>query len=272
MTDGPAPSIAACTPTITALMGIAPPALCRAEPLPAVTAALAQLAAGGQVDRCLVYAPDAVGASLRHRYPADFELVSRHAPLEIELRAELPSKTPVCFASMFTGAGPEQHGIRQYEKPVLACDTLFDALLRAGKHVAIVTVRDSSIDYIFRQRELDLFSEDYDPQVTARALELFARDEHDFILVYHQEYDDTLHRATPFCDEALRAFRRHLASFAELAEAAAEHWRRHTWAIAFSPDHGAHVDPDSGKGTHGSDLPDDLEVRHFWGLFAPAAS
>jgi hypothetical protein len=37
---------------------------------------------------------------------------------------------------------------------VLACDTVFDALVRAGKKVAIVAVRDSSIDLIFRDLKL----------------------------------------------------------------------------------------------------------------------
>jgi hypothetical protein len=186
----------------------------------------------------------------------------------VQLRAELPSKTPVCFASMFTGAAPAAHGIRQYDKPVLTCDTLFDTLLSAGRRVAIVAVKDSSIDLIFRQRELDHFSEDYDPEVTARTLALLEQNEHHFILAYHQEYDDTLHRTTPFGAEALEAARRHVAAFAELADAARECWRDHSHAIAFTPDHGAHIDPESGQGTHGLDLPDDLDVWHYWGLGA----
>ena len=144
--------------------------------------------------------------------------------------------------------------------------------MKSRGRVAIVTVRDSSIDLIFRQRELDHFSEDYDPEVTARTLALIERDVHHFILAYHQEYDDTLHRTTPFCDETLAAARRHVASFAELADAARMHWRDSCYAVAFTPDHGAHVDEGTGRGTHGSSLPDDLDVWHYWGLGAPAAS
>lgn len=268
MTDTSAPSIAACTPTIAALLGADPPALSAMQPLASVIEAARRICGGEPLQRCLIYAPDAVGAVLRRRKLVDFEPVVSRAPIEVQLRAELPSKTPVCFASMFTGAAPERHGIRQYEKPVLTCDTLFDALLRAGRRVAIVTVRDSSIDHIFRQRELDHFSEDYDPEVTARALALLEQGEHDFILAYHQEYDDTLHRTTPFCDAALAAARRHVAAFAELADAARKCWRDHCYAVAFTPDHGAHVDADTGRGTHGSDLPDDLDVWHYWGLCA----
>ena len=39
---------------------------------------------------------------------------------------------------MYTGAQPEVHGIRKYEKPVIRIDTLWDALVRAGKKAAIV--------------------------------------------------------------------------------------------------------------------------------------
>jgi predicted AlkP superfamily phosphohydrolase/phosphomutase len=71
-----------------------------------------------------------------------FREVVSFAPIEISLQSVTPPKTPVCFASLFTGAAPDQHGIRKYEKPVLKCDTLFDALIRAGKRGAIVAVRD----------------------------------------------------------------------------------------------------------------------------------
>jgi len=122
------------------------------------------------------------------------------------------------------------------------------------------------------QRELDHFSEDYDPEVTARTLALLERDEHHFILAYHQQYDDTLHRTTPLGSEALAAARRHVDAFAELADAAREHWRDRSYALAFTPDHGAHVDEETGRGTHGSDMPDDLDVWHYWGMGAPATS
>src|SRR5258706_14345046 len=65
-----------------------------------------------------------------------------------------------------------QHGIKRYERPVLSCDTIFDALARAGKKVAIVAVRDSSIDLIFRERPIDYFSPTYD---AARRYEAFKR-------------------------------------------------------------------------------------------------
>lgn len=57
----------------------------------------------------------------------------------------MPSVTPVCFASMYSGVMPEIHGIMRYEKPVLKIKTVFDALAAAGKRCAIVSTEGDSI-------------------------------------------------------------------------------------------------------------------------------
>jgi hypothetical protein len=257
--------IAAVTATVCALLGVAPPALARHGPLQAV---LEEARARGvePVERCLIYAPDALGDWLYRRHMEAFAPVEQRAPLALLLRSVYPPKTPVCFASMFTGALPEDHGIRQYERPVLRVDTLFDALLRAGKRVAIVAVQGSSMDMIFRERALDYFPEPYDREVEARALELLERDQHDLIVVYQQAYDDALHRTTPESGEALQALRGHVATFGRLAEAFDRHWAGYDRALFFTPDHGGHVDPATGRGTHGEASREDMWVRHFVGV------
>jgi hypothetical protein len=167
---------------------------------------------------------------------------------------------------MFTGAPPEAHGIRAYERPVLECDTLFDALIRSGKRPAIVSVKDASADIIFRGREMEYYSEPADGEVTVRAMDLIESDGHDLMLVYHQEYDDILHESEPFGRSALAAAGRHVEAFAELAALARECWAGRSGLVIFAPDHGAHVDPGTGRGTHGDDIPEDMEVLHFFGF------
>jgi hypothetical protein len=167
---------------------------------------------------------------------------------------------------MFTGAPPRVHGITVYQKPVLTCDTLFDALIRAGKRPAIVAVANSSIDLIFRDRQMDYFSERYDPEVTQRTVELLRAGEHDFILSYHQEYDDALHATSPKSESSMRAAGNHVSAFAALAETARSAWAEHDHAVVFAPDHGAHVDIETGAGTHGQDIPEDMHVRHCYGF------
>ena len=275
-------SIGAVTSTLCSLLGIAPPSLCAEPPLQRVLAELAPIPPGlgriphaagealdgAQVEKCLIYAPDALGNHLYSRYGSLFAPVLGSAPLAIPLRSVMPSVTPVCFASMFTGAPPERHGIQRPERPrpVLQGDTLFDALLRAGKRVAIVAAPATSIGRLFLGRALDYFPESYDPQVTQRVLSLLAADQHDIIVAYHQEYDDLMHETSPFDERALLAAANHVAAFAQLAEAFDRAWSRYHRAILFAPDHGAHVDPLTGRGTHGQDIPEDMEVVHFWGL------
>jgi hypothetical protein len=260
----PPDTIQAVTPTLCHLLGLDLPALCTVPPVDFVLRAAHAGLGGARIDRCLVYAPDAIGNHLQAGYSDLFAEIARLAPTTVALRAVFPPKTPVCFASMFTGAPPADHGIRKYERPVLQCDTLFDALVRAGRRTAIVAVTDSSMDQLFRGRDVHYFSESDDKDVTARTLALIAADRHEFIVVYHQEYDDLLHETTPFSDSAIRAFRNHVNAFRTLVDATEESWLGHDRVIVFAPDHGAHIGPETMTGTHGDDIPQDMELRHFY--------
>jgi hypothetical protein len=190
----------------------------------------------------------------------------------VSLHAAFPPKTPVCFASVFTGAPPEIHGIRRYEKPVLACETLFDVLIKAKRKVAIVAVRDSSIDLLFRNRSIDYFSEAYDQEVTARALTLLAEDTHDLVVVYHQEYDDQVHQTEPFSESCIAAMHNHVSSIEKLVTAANNAWRGKTWAAIVAPDHGAHLDHKTQRGDHGANITEDMAVSHWYSVTSPSTS
>lgn len=229
--------------------------------------ALALLPPGG-VKKILVYAPDAIGRRMVTVHPELFAGFAAAGFKRLDLRSVYPPKTPVCFASMFSGLPPAGHGITQYEKPQLACRTVFDALPAAGLKAAIVAVKDSSMDLIFRGRPVDYHSEADDAAVTARALALIEAGAHDFILAYHQEYDDVLHEATPWTPEAVTAAGRHAAAFLELAAAFDKKWAGTPRAALFAPDHGAHIDKATGKGAHGDDCPADMDLAHFWRVSA----
>lgn len=258
--------ITSVTPTVCRLLGVAPPTTSACSALDRVARAAGEVVGKVPVDKCLIFCPDAIGAHLWNHPELDFRRVLDAAPLQIPVRSVIPPKTPVCFASMFTGALPEVHGIRRYERPVLACDTLFDALIRGRKRVAIVAVRDSSIDLIFRGRNLDYYAEIYDSEVLERTLQLVQMNEHDVIVAYQQEYDDTLHKTIPLSDACIRAAKNHLDAFARLAHAASESWSSYRRVLVFAPDHGAHIDPSTGHGDHGEDIPEDMHVFHCYGL------
>jgi predicted AlkP superfamily pyrophosphatase or phosphodiesterase len=258
-------SITSVTPTICRLMGIEPPSLSSTEYTCAVIEN-AEFMGIDQVRRLFFYAPDAIGSSFIGSHTQLFRRIIMRAPLRVPLTAVMPSVTPVCFASMLTGALPSRHGIMKYEKPVLAVETLFDTLAQAGRKTAIVAVRDSSLALIFRNRKIDYFIEKYDEEVNSRALRLIEQGSHDFIIAYNQEYDDALHRTTPHSPEAVEAVKHHVTAFEDSCCAMEHYWKDCTYAFLFAPDHGAHVDSQTGRGTHGDTIPDDMEVTHFWGF------
>lgn len=256
------PSIASVARTIIRVLGL-PEGGLEPEAAGADQRVLALAPAAG-VKKLLIYAPDAIGRQVIGKLPEIFSGLEAAGFAKVPVASVFPSKTPVCFASMFSGLQPAGHGIRSYEKPVLTCKTIFDALPPQGVRTAIVAVKDSSIDLIFRGREVDYYSEPDDSAATVRALELIAAGAHDCILVYHQEYDDLLHATDPWNDAALAAVKRHVRSFEELTAAFDKKWGGMPRAALFAPDHGAHIDPATGKGTHGAGSGPDMEVAHFW--------
>ncbi|OFZ15263.1 MAG: hypothetical protein A2X86_08030 [Bdellovibrionales bacterium GWA2_49_15] len=215
------------------------------------------------ISKALIYCPDAFGYHALQRFPEMHQRLKRASTHEVALSSMIPPKTPVCFASLFTGATIEEHGIKKYERPVLSCDTLFDALVRAGKKVAIVAVAGSSVDLIFRNRTLDYFSMTYDSLVTAQTFALLKEGKHDVIVAYHQEYDDLLHKTEPFSPLAIKALQNHLETWEQFFSAAREAWKNN-YLLAFTPDHGAHLDPATNRGDHDHDCPEDMQLRHFF--------
>jgi len=247
------------TPTLTQLLEIAAPKLATCTPFSELESY------AGKIKKALIYCPDAFGVhALTHlpRLEVRIQATSTH---QVALQAVFPPVTPVCFASLFTGGAPKEHGIEKYAKPVLTCDTLFDALIRARKKVALVAVADSSVDRIFRDRALDYFSMPYDPLVTMKTLELMKSGEHDVIIAYHQEYDDLLHDTSPFSELAIKALERHTETWEFLVRSCRKIWKKE-FVAAFTPDHGAHTDPKTGRGDHGEQRPEDMDLRHFFHL------
>ncbi len=255
------PSIASAAPTLAALLGIPAPTCCQAEAAPAILEAARDRLGGRKATKCLVVAPDAVADHLREPCPDAFATFAEGA-LEVAVRAVMPPKTPVCYASIFTGAAPEVHGIRKYEKPVLKCDTLFDVLAREGRRVAIVAVEGASMDRIFRERPIDYFSEKYDPHVTGRAIQLLNAGAHDVIIAYLQGYDDTMHKLGPLCAAGLAAVALRVEYFRAMRQAFDVAWAAYDRVLAVLPDHGAHATPTGGD--HGEDIPQDMLVHHFY--------
>lgn len=250
--------------TIAGAFGIEPPAQADG-PDNRIAGLIAEKTGNKPVDRVLVYNPDAIAMWLYNKYKAAFAQVLEHTQIEMPLASVMPPVTPVCFATMYTGVLPEIHGITKYEKRLVTTDSLFDAAARAGKKAAIVAVEDSSMAKIFQNRDIDYYTLPYDNEVKEKALLLIAEDRYDFISVYTQEYDDVMHKKGPESEQALQAMRNQIDIFGSLAAATQKHWRGHDSLICFSTDHGVHPEK-SGRGAHGEDIPEDINITHFLGV------
>lgn len=221
---------------------------------------------GKPVDRILIYNPDAIGMWLYQKYTKEFAPIMERVQLAVPVATMMPSVTPVCFGSMYTGAVPAVHGIQEYAKPVIKIDTLFDAMRRAGKKVALVALEDSSMGMIFQERDIDYYIMPYDGEALEKGLELIDKDEYDMIVVYNMEYDDVMHETTPESDISYAAMNRHIDAFAKLADAVKEKWTSHDTLICCATDHGIHTN-EEGFGDHGDYIEDDINVVHFYGVY-----
>ena len=256
--------------TITSAMGIKPPTHAEA-PVDFISEKIKQRA-GGNIEKVLMFNPDAIGMWMFQKYFDCYEAVYKHADICVPYRSPMKSVTPVCFATMYTGALPDVHGIKVYEKPVLSTDTIFDTLVRAGKRVAIVAISGSSMASIFLGREIDYYilppgTDDY--LMEAKATELLNENKHDFIVAYGQGYDDEEHKSGPESPSSLSEFKKQIAIFDRLSTRAKEIWKNDRFLLVFAPDHGAHLCA-NGKGAHGEEIPEDLNILHFYGAYSPS--
>ncbi len=248
------------TATVLDVMGLPVPAAI-ADPI----APLSEKWKSKIADRAFLYNPDAIALWLYQKYTSLFTPVIASTQTALPLLSVMPSVTPVCFASMYTGIMPEQHGIRKYEKPVLQVKTLFDYLIANGKRCAIVSTSNDSISRIFLEREMDYFIYDSIEEVNEKAMQLIAEDNYDVIVVYNGNFDSRMHKTGPESEEALRELTDNAASFEYFVQAIQKHWKHHDTFYGFMPDHGCHA-IDGDCGSHGLDMVEDMNIIHFYGF------
>lgn len=248
--------------------GIQPPA----EAAPAneqMVEYIDQVFGGCKADRVVMFNPDAIAQWIYEKYARYCEQATKNTSLAVPLCAVMPSVTPVCFGTMYTGAQPAVHGIRKYEKPVIKIDTIFDALLRADKKIALITYGNCSLGKIFLERSIDYFHFESGgvQAVNACAAEVILRDEHDLIVIYNGNYDSVMHKHGPESPEALAELRANCHAFGILSHLIRNNWKQHNTLLGFAMDHGCH-EIDGDCGSHGLDMPEDLNIMHLYQGFA----
>ena len=248
--------------TIRDLMGIG--GLEKADAANEAVKEKARLIYGDQpLKRVLMYNPDAIALWVYQKYTERMIPVIRRSDMALPVLSVMPSVTPVCFASMYSGLVPEEHGIRAYVKPVLKCETLFDALIAAGKKPVIISTAGDSISEIFKERNMDYIFCSTPDEVNENALRILQEDKYDLITVYNGNFDEQMHRTGPNSPEALAMLDHNAAAYETLVKVAGEVWKGIPHMCAFLPDHGCH-DIDGGLGSHGLDMEEDMNIIHFY--------
>lgn len=251
--------------TISSLMGFEPPKGAD-EPNSVVLHAAHKTFGDEKVERVLLYNPDAIAMWLYQKYTSLFAPVVANTKMALPILSVMPSVTPVCFASMYSGLNPCDHGIQAYVKPVLTCETLFDAAIKAGKKPIIISTEGDSISEIFKERPMDYIFCASATECNERALEVLAKDEYDIVLVYNGNYDSQMHRTGTESEEAIGQLKKNTVDFEMLLNAAKKAWAGKRCAAGFLPDHGCH-DIDGNLGSHGLDMPEDMDIVHFYELW-----
>ena len=257
-------SVTQCASTLCAVLGVDAPK----EASPAIEEVKQYLLSDfDKADRLLIYDQDATGQWIFEKYRSWFSEWDHYAPKQVEMQTVMPSVTPVCFASIYSGLYPEKHGIQAYAKPNLTCETFFDVVPRAGKKVALIAVADCSMASIFLQRYIDYFIRPTDEECIQTALHLIEKDEYDVIVCYNMDFDHIMHATTPESEEALAALKRHSEDFIRLCRKAEECWKQHNTVVCSLTDHGIHTaeTKNGPRGTHGTDREEDLHIVHFYG-------
>lgn len=219
---------------------------------------------GQKADRVVMYNPDAIAQWVYQKYPEFLASAIKDSDKEIYISTVMPSVTPVCFGTMYTGALPEVHGIKKYEKPIITIDTIFDRLVEAGKKVALIASPNCSLGRIYLGRNIDYFLiEQGGAAVNAKAMEIILRDEHDFIVVYNGNFDTAMHKKGPESANALAELRVNSHVFSMMSSLIKTHWKHHNTLVGFAMDHGCH-EIDGNCGSHGVDMPEDINIVHLY--------
>jgi len=265
---GSLPPITGVARSITDVMGIEASRLA-GPAIPQICEGANAAFAGQKADRVFMYNPDAVALWLLRKYPEIFEPALQHADLPLPMLSAVPSVTPVCFACMYTGASPQEHGVDGPIKPrpILRVDTAFDAMIRAGRKPAIVATENHSMARLFLEREMDYYIYETVEECNEKAAQLIEEDCCDMIALYNVNFDKTMHRCGPESQEALDALAQNCATFSAMVEKIETCWAGHRTLVGFAPDHGCH-EIEGGQGKHGTLADDDMHVIHLYKFIA----
>ena len=246
----------AVAPTVCKVLGIRAPSSAQSSHLSQVVESL------GTIEKLLVVVIDAFGVATwrkgREKVPTVNLVESIHGTV---IHSVMKSITPVNFATMLTGASPDTHGITDREMS-LRHETVFDVMRDKGLRSATAARGMSSLGILISPHadRPGIAESNLDIDVTDMAVERLMEG---FNLVWVQllDVDDAGHAFGPYSDESMEALVRADENLKRILVTAKEN----NYSVVVLADHGQHVsDSDPSKGTHGTNMPEDIEVPFLW--------
>jgi len=243
-------------PTVSHVLGIRAPHSADSDYLPKVGETMKP------TDRLVVIVLDAFGMSTwrkaEHLTPTINWLGDVHRTV---IHSVMKSITPVNFATMLTGASPEVHGITDRTMP-LRLETIFDVMRESGLRSATAARAVSSLGILISPHAdvPGIAESNLDVDVVDIAVSRLV-DGFNLVWVQFLDADDAGHAYGPVSEEGLAAAARVDANLRVVLDAA----RVNGYSVMVLADHGQHmVDEERYKGSHGTDMVEDLEVPFLW--------
>ena len=241
-------------PTVSKLLGVRAPAQSAGDVIEEVVHDM------GKQEKVAVIVLDAFGVATWKRYQEltpNFNLLAHQHLLHI--RSVLPSKTPVNFATIATGAPSHVHTIRDRSE-TLTVETMFHVISEASMKSAAAARAMSSVGILLSKfADYKCVAEsNTDDELVKLGLEAIQEKSPEYLLMQMLDVDDIGHKAGLEGDEIKEAVSnvdRHLGDLLP-------HLAERGYGLMVLADHGAHQA--DGRATHDGSLEDDVIVPLAW--------
>jgi len=200
----------------------------------------------------------------QERMPMLNRMANRHV---MQLRSVRPPVTPVCLATIGTGASPERHGVREREDPFRA-ETIFEVAREHGRTSGVAGGAACSATRVLGRwsdvtRRVGSDGEERDDLILAAGLRILAEDRPDLFFTQFVALDSASHRYGPFGSEAAAAAEGLDARFGGLLAGL----RERGYGVLALADHGQHpIDPpvEGKRGWHDDSTEESMIVPLVW--------
>ena len=249
-------------PTAAEVLGLPRPRHAEGEPLAQVVEDLAGC------ERLAIVILDGLGVATwratEARTPMLNQVAGRHL---MELRSVSPPVTPVCLATIATGARPEIHGVREREDGFKA-ETIFEVAREHGRTSGVAGGAVCSGTRVLGRwsdvtRRVGADGEERDDLILAAGLRIVEEDQPDLFFTQFVALDSASHKYGPFSPEAAAAAGALDSRFGQLLR----RLRKKGYGVLALADHGQHtVDPPvEGKmGWHDDSTEESMLVPLVW--------